>query len=93
MTNDILKTRRDALEIWQGGACNQRAIARALVNAIDCGSEAAARVIIAHLCFLMHTSMNGLGGYGDEAAHDVMRDVDDLEALVRGASAPVAAVA
>jgi cytochrome c5 len=51
--------------IWNGGACNPRGIARALVEAFDQAAEegggtdaacndAAARMILDHLCFLCH---------------------------------------
>lgn len=51
----------DADQIWNGGACNPRAVARALVRAIDeatdeCGGDAidpAVQMIIDHLCFLV----------------------------------------
>ena len=45
--------------IWNGGACNPRAVARSLVEAIDSATDegtadndAAVQMILDHLCFL-----------------------------------------
>lgn len=53
---------KNAYEIWHNGACNPRAVARALVHAIDTAveegssSDAAAdpavQLVLDHLCFL-----------------------------------------
>lgn len=54
-----------ALDIWNGGACNPRAVARALVKAIDCsresGDKAPALLIMAQLAFLMGASFDSMG--------------------------------
>ena len=48
----------DAYLIWNGGASNPRAVARAMVEAIDTASnegkveDAAVHLILDHLCFL-----------------------------------------
>jgi hypothetical protein len=56
-----MKRFKDAHQIWHGGASNPKAVARALVNAIDeaieiGGSDAAVdpavQMILDHLCYL-----------------------------------------
>lgn len=54
---------KNADAIWNGGACNPRAVARALVEAIDeaveegggsaAADDPAVHLIIDHLCFLV----------------------------------------
>lgn len=70
---ELKKAAKDALEIVEG-ACNPRAIARALVKAIDAGCEqgkgstprgehfAPARLMLTQLTYLMGTSFDSLGG-------------------------------
>ena len=36
----VAKSAKDAIQCWDGGACNPRAIARAIVRACDSGSDA-----------------------------------------------------
>jgi len=55
-----MKRNHDAEQIWAGGACNPRGVARALVRAIDDATEngsagakdPAVQMIMDHLCFL-----------------------------------------
>lgn len=52
-----MKRYKDAIDIWEHGACNPRGVARALVAAIDeAGQDArndpAVQMILDHLCFL-----------------------------------------
>ena len=75
-----------AIDIWEGGACNPRALARELVRSIDHFSEngsdgvstaeaAPIRVVLAHLCFLLGTSFDSIGGC--ESSHgDIDKDVE-----------------
>lgn len=65
------KRHRDADGVWYGGASNPRAVARALVSAIDeaveegGGSDSAAdpavQMILDHLCFLCGMPQPSLG--------------------------------
>lgn len=77
----------NAREIWSGGACNPRAVARELVKAVDAACEvsgsslpsengaaewAPARVILAHLCYLLKCAPDGMGGIkGTEMADEL----------------------
>ncbi len=51
-----MKRFKEAHQIWHGGASNPRAVARALVNAIDEAAgdnqDPAVQMILDHLCFL-----------------------------------------
>jgi hypothetical protein len=51
-----VKRFKEAHQIWHGGASNPRAVARALVNAIDEAAgdnqDPAVQMILDHLCFL-----------------------------------------
>lgn len=88
------QTASDALAIWEGGACNPRGIARALVDAIDAASvggsdgvkaeqAAPVRVILAHLVFLCGVSLDGIGGC--ESRHgDVHADLARCRELAEG---------
>lgn len=68
--------------IWNGGACNPRAVARSLVEAIDSAqdehtvdNDAAVQMILDHLCFLCGLPQpSSLVGY--EAWQKVMATVE-----------------
>ena len=75
---------RDGAGMWNGGACNPRAIARAIVRAVDAicetggsdaikGADAApVRLMLAHFAALMQTGFDGFGDckseHGDSSA-------------------------
>lgn len=84
-----MKRHRDALAIWEGGACNPRGVARALVSAIDeaygdstadARNDPAVQMILDHLCFLCglpQPSLDMMGGAWDE----IMKQVKELDGL------------
>ena len=79
---------QDGAGMWNGGACNPRAIARAIVRAVDAiceaggsdaikGADAApVRLMLGQLTYLMRTSFDGFGdcksSHGD-AGDDLKR--------------------
>ena len=80
----------NADNIWHGGACNPRAVARVLVEAIDqaceegqssaaCKTDPAVHLIIDHLCFLVGLPQPSLGV--DHAAWS--RELEECEKRAR----------
>lgn len=89
------KVAKKALDIYEGGACNERALARALVEAIDAANGAdrygmewaPARLILAQLSHLMaHFATDGHGAYQlagkPEFPGQQDRDFDHLKAML-----------
>ena len=79
LNSDSVKPRRfkDADSIWNGGARNRLAVAKALVNAIqECrsegnydGNDPAVWLIIDHLCFLVGLPQPSIQIDTDELSH------------------------
>lgn len=85
---ELRKVARQALDVWEGCASNPRAIARALVTAVDAAcvtgsGEIAgldgtpARVMVAHLAALMFARFDGIGGV-DSRCGDTIQEVNRL---------------
>ncbi len=86
------KSANDAISIWDGGACNPRGIARALVAALDdiceggtdlahSADAAPARVILAQLTHLMRCKLDGIGGV-DSDHGDVFADIERCKTVL-----------
>lgn len=87
----LAKSANEARDIWNGGACNPRAMARALVRSLDAGQEAGnlrgeagapARIILAQLCFILACSPNSLGDVESDNG-DSSADLATCERLAR----------